>query len=726
MCRPLVCRRLRWLLAEGGGILTALLVVASGGQAAEPGALPPVVSLQAQHQQWVEDQLLCAQGDVHVAYQEIRLQCDEVELDLVSMKVRASGRVVLDQADSRVACDRLEFDLREKVGKLYVVDAFLPPTYYFRGAEMEKLDETHYRVKDGVFTSCTLTDKAPPWSIDVADATLEVEGYGHFRGVSMRVQGVPVFYTPRLMWPIKRDRAAGFLVPNFGYNDRHGAYLGMAFYWPVSRALDTTFYLDMYSKNYAGFGDELRWAPTESARGQLQLYTLRDPETNRWEWKAHGKHSQLFPGGYSIKGQLDETSNFDFFRRFERSADRNTRPDLFSFLTLTRTWGAQSANLRWDHRRRVYETATGQTTAPPDLILDRLAEIEYRLRSTRVGTTPLYVSLVALADGLRAERSETLKGQYGRVDVFPTVSLLTSGLPWLSLTPTVGGRETYYTRRYQLDGQNRPVAFADEALSRSYWTGGLSLVGPSASRIWSLASGNKLKHLVEPRVEYSYISNPGDQRLIPVFDEKDSVLVANRLRWSLANRLFYKEGEAGSREVASFELYQDYSFSDPLTYARPPLEASRKGPITAALRASPWQTATVDVRASAGPFTGSPRSTSLTSTLFKGSSNVSLTWSSTYDPLKGSTTSSQAILGGAVAPSGGRWRVEGRMVYDVVNRLALDQRYAFRWRGSCWSAYAEYRDYRVQGLNSRDYRISIDLTGLGTFLDIQGGLDSGK
>lgn len=699
---------------------------ALGVLAGEPAGPAQAISLQAQHQQWVEDQLLCAQGNVRVSYQDIRLQCDEIEIDLSTMKLRASGRVVLDQADSRMACDRLDFDLRKKIGTLYVVDAFLPPTYYFRGAELEKLDETHYRIKDGLFTSCQLTDDAPPWSIDVDEATLEVEGYGHFRGVSMRVQGVPVFYTPRLLWPIKRDRAAGFLVPNFGFNDRHGAYLGTAFFWPVSRALDTTFYLDLYSKNYVGIGDELRWAPAENARGSLQVYTLRDPATNRWEWKAFGKHSQLFAGGYSIKGQVDETSNFDFFRRFERSADRNTRPDLFSFLTLSRTWGAQSVNLRSDHRRRVYETPTGQTTAPPDLVLDRLAEVEYRLRSTRVGATPLYVSLVALADALRVERSETLKGPYGRVDVFPTVSLLTSGLPWLSLTPTVGGRETYYTKRYELDAFNRPVQFADEALSRSYWTGGLSLVGPSVSRIWGLASGNKLKHLVEPRVEYSYISNPGDQRIIPVFDEKDSVLVTNRFRWIVANRLFHKEGEAGSREVASLELYQDYSFTDPLTYARPPLEESRKGPFTAALRATPWQGLSIDVRASAGPFTGSTRNTSLTSSLFRGSSNVALSWNSTYDPLRASTTASQAILSGALAPSGGRWRLEARMVYDFENRLALDQRFAFRWRGSCWSAFAEYRDYRAPGLNSRDYRISIDLTGLGTFLDIHGGLDSGS
>ncbi len=56
----------------------------------------------------------------------------------------------------------------------------------------------------------------------------------------------------------------------------------------------------------------------------------------------------------------------------------------------------------------------------------------------------------------------------------------------------------------------------------------------------------------------------------------------------------------------------------------------------------------------------------------------------------------------------------------------MEQRYIFRWRGSCWSAYAEIRDYRIEPYKTRDYRISIDLTGLGTFLDIHGGLDAGS
>lgn len=680
-------------------------------------APPQTISLQATHQQMVEDQFICAQGNVRISYQDIRLQCDVIELDQKTMVVKASGNVVLDQAGTRMACDRLEFDLVKKTGTLYKVDAFLPPTYSFRGAELEKLDETHYRFHDGVFTSCSLTDDSPPWSIEISDATVEQEGYGHFRGVSLRVQGVPVFYTPRLLWPVKRDRAAGLMVPNIGYNNRRGAYLGNAFFWPISRSVDTTAYLDLYSEGWVGIGDEARWAPTDNARGQLLLYALKDPD-GRWEWKAFGRHSQLFAGGYSIKAELQEISDIDFFQEFERTFDRNTMRTLYSYLTLTRNWGSQSLNLRTDHRRTFFSTSVPGTQTT--VILDRLPELEYRLRSTRVGTTPLYLSLVALADQLRVDRSATLYGRYGRFDLFPTVSLLTPGFPWLSITPTVGARETYYTAQYS----RTRTTLVSEPLSRLYWTGGVSLVGPSISRVWNLESNRKIKHLLEPRIEYSYVSNPGDVSRIPVFDEKDSVLVTNRLRWYLANRLFYKQGETGSREVASLELSQEYSFSDLFPAAGSGLEPSRRGPFTIALRTSPWLGSNLDVRADFEPVTKNLRGTAVTGGVSKGGSSLGLTWYASYNPVTEKAVSSQTRLYGALAPGNGRWRLEAQAAYDIHNQLLMEERFTFRWRGSCWTAYAEFRDYRIEPYKTRDYRIAIDLTGLGTFLDIHGGLDS--
>jgi LPS-assembly protein len=693
--------------------------VASGVWAADPPNAADTVTLNAVYQQWVQDQLWCGQGEVHITYQDVSLRCDEIEVDLKTMRLLARGNVILDQGQTRMACSRMEFDLEKKVGTLYDVEAFLPPTYYFRGEKIEKLDETHYRFHRGLFTSCELSDtKSPPWSIEVHDALVEVEGYGHFRNAALKVRRVPVFYTPRLVWPIKRDRAAGLLVPNVGYSSQRGAYLGNTFFWPISRSVDASLVVDAWSKGYWGLGSEVRWAPAQNALGWVLPYFVWDPEAKGWEWKATGKHNHLFPGGYVLHAELDEVSDLDFFQRFQGVIDRNALRTLYSYATLARNWGPQTVNLRADHRRTFFtDFVAGRTT---EVTLNRLGEAEYRLRSTRIGDSPFYASGVASADEFYVDRTSTLRGRYGRFDINPGVTVLTPGFPWLNVTPTVGFRETYYTSQYSTDGRE----LVKEPLSRHYGTVGISLVGPSASRVWTETGGDKIKHLVEPRVEYNYVSNPGDFSRIPVFDEKDSALVTlNRLRWTLANRLFLKTA-TGSREVASLEIGQEYSFSDPLTMPRQGLPASQRGVFSAWLRTAPVPTASLDARADFDAVTNKLITTSLTGGIVSGGTGLNLTWYSGYNPITGAASSSQTRVFLGLGPAAAHWRFESQTAYDIHNTKLLEQRLAFRWRGSCWSTFIELRDYRIEPYKNRSYRVAIDLTGLGTFLDVHGGLDS--
>lgn len=687
-------------------------------------AAPPnqeLVTLKAMRQQWVQDELWCGVGEVQVRYQDISLRCDEVEVDLKTMKLHAQGNVIFDQGDTHLGCSHLDFDLNQKIGTLYDVSGTLPPSYHFKGEELEKLDETHWRFHHGIFTSCTLGDTAPPWSIEVRDAVLELEGYGHFRGVAMKARGLPVFYTPRLLWPVKRERATGFLVPNIGYNNRRGFYLGNAFFWPISRSFDATTYIDAYSKGYLGLGQELRWAPVDNASGQILPEILRNPNQHKWEWKVRGQHTQLFPGGWALRAEVNDLSNPDFFQSFERTFEQNALRSLFSYLQLARNWGPQVFNLRFDRRETFFNFGAQRL----DVTLIRRPELEYRLRPTRIGLTPLYVSAVGVADEFNIDRSPSLRGSYGRFDLFPTVSLLMPGLAWLNVTPNFGVRETYYSHTYHLNALNHlPETLVPEPLSRTYTTAGVAIVGPSFSRVWARADGGKVKHLIEPRIDYGYVSNPGDGTRIPLFDEKDFVLVTNRLRATLGNRVFLKTPTMGSREIVTFEIAQDYSFSTPLTPALPPAHPSQRGPLNLWLRAQPAPTTALDARAAFDPITKNLLNTAVAGTLFQGPANMNMTWYTAYNPANGDVISSQARLFAGFSPTAKPWRLETQFAYDIHFKKLLEQRFVLRWRGSCWSLYAEVRDYKIAPFKTRDYRIALDLTGLGTFLDIRGGLDS--
>jgi len=120
------------------------------------------------------------------------------------------------------------------------------------------------------------------------------------------------------------------------------------------------------------------------------------------------------------------------------------------------------------------------------------------------------------------------------------------------LTARGGGRFTQYTDSTDDDR----TTFTGESLTRTYGEAGVSLVGPSFSRIYDATIGpfGKFKHVIEPRADYEYVSDVDDPLRIPIFDEVDSALGRNQVRYAIVNRLLARRAESkagGATEIAA-------------------------------------------------------------------------------------------------------------------------------------------------------------------------------
>src|SRR4029453_3563780 len=220
---------------------------------------------------------------------------------------------------------------------------------------------------------------------------------------------------------------------------------------------------------------------------------------------------------------------------------------------LTKNFGDDSINLRVERS----ETFFGST-----VVQARLPSLEYSRRTSRIGRSPFYLALESSVSYLYMDRGRGLaEGEYGRADVHPTISIPWKTLPWLSLTAIGGGRWTEYT-----DSTNAArTTFTGEDFSRTYGEAGLSLVGPSFSRIYdgAIATFGKFNQVIEPRLVHEYVSDVDDPLLIPSFDELDSALGRNQVRYAIVNRLLAKPADAktgGATEVASLEIAQTHAF----------------------------------------------------------------------------------------------------------------------------------------------------------------------
>ena len=160
--------------------------------------------------------------------------------------------------------------------------------------------------------------------------------------------------------------------------------------------------------------------------------------------------------------------------------------------------------------------------------------LEYFRRTSQIGQSPIYLSAQASISNLFINRGTgLLHGGWGRLDLFPVLSFPWKGLPWLSATTTLGGRFTGYTD----STDPAQTTFLGSSFTRTYMVAGVSLIGPSFSKIYEADIGpfGKFKHIIEPRVDYSYVSNvddPGRSRSTTTSTPR-SAATRSPTRWSI-------------------------------------------------------------------------------------------------------------------------------------------------------------------------------------------------
>ena len=123
-------------------------------------------------------------------------------------------------------------------------------------------------------------------------------------------------------------------------------------------------------------------------------------------------------------------SDGDYFLDFSRDLDRGSDPSALSRANYAVGRGYLALNMRLERREQFF--------VDDSVVQSRLPEAEIRLRSRRLGRSPLYLSLVSSAAILDKSGTGFPDGSYGRVDLFPAISAPMSPTPWLDVTPASG------------------------------------------------------------------------------------------------------------------------------------------------------------------------------------------------------------------------------------------------------------------------------------------------
>ncbi len=257
-----------------------------------PTAAGDVTIIADQLEQAAPD-LFIATGNVELTKGGTRLMADRVELNRATGDAVAQGRVIFYDGEDQLTGQRIEYNIKTGTGVVYQATAQGAPYYRITGEKMERLGESVYRVKKGIFTTC---DGDPPdWAFHFGSATADLNEFLYGTNASFWVRNIPLIpFVPFFAAAIRRERQTGFLFPKFGESSRLGYYTELPFFWAIDDSQDLLFSPLVYTRVGEGFNLEYRYVLPEAQRGRAGGFFIQESAkhdasrfvgTTRQDWK---------------------------------------------------------------------------------------------------------------------------------------------------------------------------------------------------------------------------------------------------------------------------------------------------------------------------------------------------------------------------------------------------------------------------------------------------------
>ena len=255
-----------------------------------------------------------ARGNVRITQPDRVLSADWVGFSATSRQGLASGNVVVIQGEDVLRAEVLQFQIDTVKGVVF--DGSLEGSksrFLMKGDVIQKTGEDTYVFDKGRFTSCKCPEgEKEPWVLTAKKADLAVGGYGTARNTTFEVLGVPVLWLPWMIYPLKSDRATGFLFPVWNASSRNGFDVGLPFFWAVGERLNLTFTASYLTEN--GFLPSVEGKYVFGARSHGRFYGAwiddqniqpNDPSTpfSAQRWAVESIHDQYLP--YDFRWVVD-------------------------------------------------------------------------------------------------------------------------------------------------------------------------------------------------------------------------------------------------------------------------------------------------------------------------------------------------------------------------------------------------------------------------------------
>jgi len=433
------------------------------------------------------------EGNVILVHRGRKIHADKATFDRAAARLDLQGHVRIESAEGDVfQTSTARLNANSEVGTLENGDFYLLTNQSRGNAEKMILN----RDKSITFTSVhfsTCPADQESWSIYFRRLTIDRESddaIGH--NAVFRIHKFPVFYTPYLRLPLGNRRQSGFLVPDFGTNDKTGSTFSLPYYFNLAPNYDATLTPRWVEKRGIQAGTEFRYLG-KTYSGKADFNYLPGDRQAGIDRSYTALHHEYFPReNLSASIDYQQVSDANYFVDLEGNNVESSPTHLPQRLQVDYYPGS------WVIDGKMVNYQVLDTTLTP-------SEQPYR-RVPQIGVwmIPRYTSGLTTslsAQYGRFEHPNALVESATRVNLNPGIRF-SMHRPWGYLVPGLNGYYTAYTNRSI--GSDTSVSTAIFSLDA-----GLNFANKTLGSGW--------QQTLEPRLYYVY-SPYVDQSGLPTFD----------------------------------------------------------------------------------------------------------------------------------------------------------------------------------------------------------------
>lgn len=261
----------------------------------------PEISVTAESMRSMPDGTLMAEGEVMVRGEGVTVRADNLRYDPGSDTLMLKGNVVMEEdGGGSFTGDALALDLADLTGGISRGEIIIVPNgFRVRGEDINRIGPEEYSIRKGVFTSCP--GDCPDWSFTASRIQVRKEGYLEARHAAFRIVGIPIFYTPYLLYPVKTNRQTGLLFPELGFSEETGFESAWPLFITLGTHADATVTPRTFSRDSSGLDLESRYRLNWGGGGQIKGFTMTGEKTERWYLGA--EHSMALTPDLWLRGR---------------------------------------------------------------------------------------------------------------------------------------------------------------------------------------------------------------------------------------------------------------------------------------------------------------------------------------------------------------------------------------------------------------------------------------